>query len=383
MKHIRSLQDFEKAARKKLPSQLFSYIYNGADDERCLVENRHAFDCFAFIPRMLRDVSKRSQSIELFGQKYSSPFGIAPVGLNAMWCYRGDVILAEAAQEAQIPAVMSGASLISMETVAKAAPNTWFQAYMLGDNARVEALVERIQNAGFKTLVLTVDLPVSVNPENYARHGFSSPLRPNIRLVWEGVSHPRWLIGTFLRTLAKHGMPHFENWRAERGTAIISANAQRDFQARDHLSWAHVEHIRKIWPGNLIIKGIISPEDAAIASGIGADGLIISNHGGRQIDGAISPLFVLPKIVRAAGGAKIMMDSGIRRGSDVMKALALGADCVFLGRSFNYAATVGGKAGVHHAIQILSSEIHRNMAHLGINSLQEMDSQLLQDLNQL
>ncbi len=383
MKHIRSLQDFEHAAKKKLPAQLFSYIYNGADNERCLVENRQAFDRFAFVPRMLKDVSQRTQSMTLFGHEYDSPFGISPVGLNAMWCYRGDVALAQAAQQANIPAVMSGASLIPMEAVAKAAPNTWFQAYMLGDMARVEALIERISRAGFKTLVLTVDLPVSVNPENYARHGFSSPLRPNLKLFWEGLRHPRWLMGTFLQTLARHGMPHFENWRAERGAPIISAHAQRDFQARDHLSWEHVKHIRALWPGKLVIKGLVAPEDAAIATALGADGLIISNHGGRQIDGAISPLVVLPEIVKVAAGATIMMDSGIRRGTDVLKALALGAHCVFLGRSFNYAATVGGQNGVLHAIDILQSEIHRNMAHLGLSSLHEVDRSILRDLHAL
>src|SRR5690606_6872238 len=231
-----------------------------------------------------------------------------------------------AAQENNIPAVMSGASLIPMETVAKAAPNTWFQAYMPGDPARVAALITRIANAGFKTLVLTADLPVQVNPENYLRNGFSTPLRPSLRLAWDGIRHPRWLFGTFFRTLARHGMPHFENWRAERGAPILSATVERDFQARDHLDWSHLQRVRELWKGPLLLKGILSAGDAAIATGMGVDGLIVSNHGGRQVDSAISPMEVLPEIVRAAGGATIIMDSGIRRGSDVLKALALGAD---------------------------------------------------------
>ena len=380
MKRIFSLNDFEQPAKRKLPRQLFSYIYNGADEECTLKGNRKAFDRYAFVPRLLNDVSKREQSINLFGQQYDSPFGISPVGLSAMWSYRGDVVLAQAAQHNIIPAVMSGASLIPMETVAKAAPNTWFQAYMPGDPARVEALISRIANAGFKTLVITVDLPVQVNPENYMRNGFSTPLRPSARLAWDGISHPRWLFGTFLRTLATHGMPHFENWRAERGAPILSATVQRDFQARDHLNWSHLQRVRELWKGPLVVKGILSANDAAIATGSGVDGLIISNHGGRQVDCAISPLEVLPEIVNVAGGATIMMDSGIRRGSDALKALALGAKCVFLGRPFNYAATIGGQEGVNHAIQILRSEIHRNMALLGINHLSELDSSIVRDL---
>src|SRR5690554_4040957 len=367
MDRIFSLNDFERPARRKLPRQLFSYINNGADEERSIRDNRRAFDRYAFVPRLLRDVSTREPSIELFGREYASPFGIAPVGLSAMWCYRGDVVLAEAAQENNIPAVMSGASLIPMETVAKAAPGTWFQAYMPGDPSRVEALIQRIANAGFSTLVVTVDLPVQVNPENYLRNGFSTPLRPSLRLAWDGISHPRWLAGTFLRTLVQHGMPHFENWRAERGAPILSATVERDFQARDHLNWSHLKKVRDLWKGNLLIKGILSAEDAAIAIDTGVDGLIVSNHGGRQIDSAISPLEVLPDIVKVAGKAPVLMDSGVRRGTDVLKALALGARCVLLGRPFNYAATVGGKKGVNHAVQILSSEIQRNMALLGIN----------------
>lgn len=381
MKRIFSLEDFEKPAKRKLPRQLFSYIYNGADDEKTLKSNREAFDRYAFIPKVLTGVSERKQDITLFGKSYASPFGIAPVGLSAMWSYRGDITLAQAAHENGIPAIMSGASLIPMETVSSVAPDTWFQAYMPGDPARVEALINRISNAGFKVLVITVDLPVQVNPENYLRNGFSTPLRPSLRLAWDGISHPRWLFSTFFRTVINHGIPHFENWRAERGAPIISASVERDFQSRDHLNWSHLERIRKMWKGPMLVKGILSPNDAAIATGMGVDGLIISNHGGRQVDGAISPLDVLPEISRVAGGATILMDSGIRRGSDVLKALALGAHCVLLGRSFNYAATIGGKQGVHHAIRILRTEVDRNMALLGINNLNELDTSVVRDLN--
>lgn len=290
LKRIYSLDDFEAPARKRLPRQLYSYIANAADDEQTLRNNRKAFNDFAFVPRMLEDVASRSQAIELFGQKYQSPVGISPVGLAAMWCYRGDLVLAKVAEEFQVPAVMSGASLIPMEDVAKAAPNTWFQAYMPGDPSRVEALINRIKGAGFRTLVITVDLPVQVNPERYARNGFATPLRPSTRLAWDGISHPGWLVGTFLRTLATHGMPHFENWRAERGAPILAAKVERDFQARDHLSWSHLQIVRELWQGPLVVKGILRWQDAITAQSMGVDGIIVSNHGGRQLDGSISPL---------------------------------------------------------------------------------------------
>ena len=378
---IFSLNDFEAPAQRKLPRQLFSYISNGADDEVSMRRNRQAFDDYVLMPRMLEGVAQRSQKIELFGHTYDSPFGISPVGLSAMWSYRGDIVLASSAAQANIPAVMSGASLIPMEEVARAAPTTWFQAYMPGDAARVDALMSRIANAGFKTLVVTVDLPVTVNPENYLRNGFSTPLRPSLRLAWDGISHPRWLLGTFARTLLNHGMPHFENWRAERGAPILSAKVERDFQARDHFNWEHFRQIRSAWKGTLIIKGLVRWQDAVRARDCGADGIIVSNHGGRQIDGSVSPMKVLPEIVKAVPDIVVMMDSGIRRGSDVLKALSLGARCVFAGRPFNYAATLAGTAGVDHAIAILRTEIHRNMALLGINRLSELDHTLVRHLS--
>jgi L-lactate dehydrogenase (cytochrome) len=328
-------------------------------------------------PRVLVDVSRRTTQTELFGRTYAAPFGIAPMGISALSAYRGDVVQARAAREANIPAILSGTSLIALEDVIQEAPGTWFQAYLPGDPAKIDALVERARRAGYETLVLTVDIPVSANRENNVRTGFSTPLKPSLRLAWDGLTRPRWLAGTFLRTLLAHGMPHFENSFATRGAPIVSASVLRDFTARDHLSWEHVARIRRQWPGTLIIKGILHPHDAALARQHGADGIIVSNHGGRQLDGAISPLRALPAVVDAAGGMAVMMDSGVRRGGDVLKALALGARFVFVGRPFNYASAVGGQAGVAHAINLLRAEVDRNMAMLGINSVREMDASLL------
>lgn len=367
LRDVLCLDDFEAKARRHLPRPIFGYIAGAAEDNRSRQDNRSAFDDYGFTTRTLVDVSQRSQGVALFGHTYSSPFGIAPMGINALSTYRGDVVLARAAQQAGIVSIMSGTSLIPMETVAQAAPDTWFQAYLPGDPARIEALVARVARAGFKTLVITVDIPVSANRENNVRTGFSTPLRPSVRLAWDGLTRPSWLVGTMLRTLLKHGMPHFENSFATRGAPIVSRHVQRDFSARDHLSWHHLAQIRQQWQGPLVIKGILSVQDALAAKACGADAIILSNHGGRQLDGATAPLRLLAPVVQAVGAMPVLIDSGFRRGSDVLKALALGARMVLVGRPFNYAAAVAGEAGVRHAISLLRDEVDRNMAMLGVN----------------
>ncbi|WP_367352124.1 alpha-hydroxy acid oxidase [Achromobacter animicus] len=372
-----SLDDFEAAARRRLPRPIFGYIAGAAEDNQSLKGNREAFAQYSFTPRVLVDVSRRTQQTDLFGRTYASPFGIAPMGISALSAYRGDIVLARAAREQNVPAILSGTSLIPLEAVIAEAPGTWFQAYLPGDPAKIDALIERARRAGFETLVLTVDIPVSANRENNVRTGFSTPLKPSLRLALDGLARPRWLAGTFVRTLLAHGMPHFENSFATRGAPIVSASVLRDFTARDHLSWEHVARIRRQWPGTLVIKGILHPRDVALARQHGADGIIVSNHGARQLDGAISPLRALPGVVAQAGAMTVMMDSGVRRGGDVLKALALGARCVFVGRPFNYAAAVGGQQGVAHAIGLLRAEVDRNMAMLGINRLDEMDASLI------
>lgn len=374
LRRILSLDDFEKAAQRHLPRPLFGYIAGAAEDNQSLNANRRSFERYRFLTRVMTDVSQRQQQTTLFGQTWDSPFGIAPVGISALSAYRGDLVLAQSAANAHIPAIMSGTSLIPMEQVAQAAPNTWFQAYLPGDDNRIDGLISRIQAAGFSTLVITLDIPVWANRENNVRAGFSMPLRPSLRLAWDGFTHPRWLAGTFLRTLLTHGMPHFENSFATRGAPLFSRSAIRDTTGRDHLNWQHIARIRQRWPGTLILKGILHKNDARTAADLGADGIIISNHGGRQLDGAAAPLEVLPYIVDDIGHRTVvMMDSGIRRGGDVLKALALGARMVFLGRPFMYAAALGGQQGVAHAIHLLQEEIDRNMAMLGACNLEQIN----------
>ena len=374
------MRDFEAGARRHLPRPLFEYIAGGAEDSASLHDNRAAFQEFGFVTRVLRNVSGRSQAVELFGRRYASPFGIAPMGISALSAYRGDLVQACAAAAEGVPMIMSGSSLIPLEEVIAAAPETWFQAYLPGETAKIEALIDRVDRAGVQTLVLTVDTAVLANRENNVRAGFSTPLRPSLRLAWEGLTHPRWTVGTFLRTMAAHGMLHFENSYATRGAPILSSRVARDFGAKDHLDWDHLALIRRQWKRTLVVKGIMSHEDARKVQGMGADGLIVSNHGGRQLDGTVSPLRVLPEIVQAVGaGFPVMMDSGIRRGTDVLKALAFGAKFVFVGRPFNYAAAVAGEEGVRHAIRILAGEVQRDLGLLGLTSISEVNGAQLRN----
>ncbi|SAK56481.1 dehydrogenase, FMN-dependent [Caballeronia fortuita] len=378
LKRYLSLDDFEIAARRHLPRPIFGYISGAAERNASLDDNQRAYSEYRFVTRVLRDVSRRTQETTLLGKTYRAPFGIAPMGISALSAYRGDLVQAEAAREAGIPMIMSGSSLIPLETVAKDAPGTWFQAYLPGESQKIEALIERVERAGYDTLVLTVDTAVLANRENNIRTGFSTPLKPSARLAWDGVTRPRWLLGTALRTLVKHGMPHFENSYATRGAPIFSGRVVRDFGAKDHLNWTHLRQIRAQWKGKLVIKGIMAADDAIAARDHGVEGIIVSNHGGRQLDGTAAPLRVLPDIVDAVGGdIAVMIDGGIRRGTDVLKALALGADFVFVGRPFNYAASVAGKAGVAHAIGILHGEVQRNLGLLGLNRIDELSPDVL------
>ncbi len=372
---VLSLDDFEVLAKRHLPAPLFGYIAGASETNGSLRMNAEAFKDISLTPRVLRNVSARTTKTILFGEEWSAPLGIAPMGISALMAYRGDLVLARAAQDAGIAMIMSGSSLIRLEEIVEAAPRSWFQAYLPGEPDRIDGLIDRVASAGYKTLVLTVDTAVLANRENNIRAGFSTPLRPSLRLAWQGLTHPAWTIGTFARTILNHGIPHFENSYATRGAPIIASNVMRDFGKKDHLSWDHFSRIRQRWTGNLVVKGILHPEDAAMAVERGADGIIVSNHGGRQLDGAIAPMKALPAIVDKVGSETVVMiDGGIRRGTDIVKALATGAKFVFVGRPFLYAAAVGSQTGVEKAASILSSELHRNMGLLGVTEIIELPS---------
>lgn len=379
LRDVLALKDFDDAARRHLPRAVYGFISGAAETDSALRDNRAGFDEWGFVPRMLVDVSRRNQSTTLFGKPYAAPFGIAPMGASALAAFRGDLVLARAAAAANVPMIMSASSLIPLEEI-RAAGSGWYQCYQPGDPARIEPLVDRVAAAGFETFVLTVDIPVPANRENNVRTGYSMPLKPTPRLVFDALTHPSWLLGTWFRTLREHGMPHFENMDATRGPPILSRDLVRQVGNRDQLSWDHVALIRRRWKGNFVVKGILSPADARLAREHGVDGIMVSNHGGRQLDYAVSPMRVLPRIAAEAGDMTVILDGGIRRGTDVLKALALGAKFVFVGRPFLYAAAIGGEAGVRHAIGILSEEVDRDLALTGARTPAELGPDLLMRL---
>ncbi|WP_158931550.1 alpha-hydroxy acid oxidase [Acidisphaera sp. S103] len=374
---IYALDDLEPRARRHLPHRIFGFVEGGVETNAARDANRNAFAAWSFRPRVLVNTVGRSLGASLFGKTYAAPFGIAPMGATSLMAFECERVLAEAAGAANIPFVLSGSSLMPLETILKANQDAWFQAYIPGDRTRIGPLVDRVAKAGYRTLVITVDVSVAGNRENNARNGFMLPLRPSLSLAWDGITHPRWLFGNLCRTLLTRGMPHFENVDAVRGAPLIAAQAERSFGRRDALCWDDIAWIRDRWPGTLVLKGILAPEDAQQAEALGIDGIIVSNHGGRQLDGAMPSLAALPEVRDAAGQMTVAMDSGIRRGTDVLKALALGAQFTFVGRPFLYAAAIGGKAGVRHAISLLSLEIDRNMAMLGCTGLDQVGPSLL------
>jgi len=377
LRRILSLEDLEDEARKILPRPIFGYVSGGSEGNQSLRGNRAAFDEIAFVPRVLCDVRGRTQKTTLFGRTYDMPFGFSPMGGTSVGAFQGDLVLARVAAEFNIPMIQSGASLAPLERVKEAGRTAWFQAYLPGIPEIITPLLERAQRAGFETLVLTVDVPVMANRENNVRSGYSTPLRPTARMVWDCAIRPRWLFGTLMRTVLGEGMPRFQNMGDKEPAPLISRTAVRGRALRDGLSWQHLELMRRLWKGKLVVKGILHPQDIRMAREGGADGVLVSNHGGRQLDGTIAPLRMLPGVVAEAGDMAVMIDSGIRRGTDVLKALALGADFVFVGRPWLYAASIAGADGVRHTVKLLHEEIDRNMAMIGITSVDQMNRDVL------
>jgi L-lactate dehydrogenase (cytochrome) len=371
------LDDFEATARRRIPKFLYGYISGGAETDAAVRDNRKAFDEYGFVPRVLNDVSGRDQTATLFGNTYASPFGIPPMGSSALCAYRGDVVLTRAAAAARVPMILSASSLITLEDVRRENPDAWYQAYLAGEPSRIEPLVDRVAAAGYDTFVVTADVPVPPNRENNIRNGFQVPMAVTPRVAWDIASHPHWLLGCWARTVINHGMPYFENMDAQRGPAVLAKNLMRNIGQRDQLAWKHVELIRRRWKGKLVVKGLIAPQDARIARESGVDGVMLSNHGGRQLDYTVSALRTLPEIAAEAGGMTIMLDGGVRRGTDVIKALALGAHFVWVGRPFLYAAIAGGQGGVERAITLLRDEIDRDFALMGIRSIGEITGDLV------
>ncbi len=374
-----NIEDLRRIAADRLPRIAYDFLERGAEEEVTLAWNRAVFEHIRFQPRTLVDVSKRSQKKTLWGKTFDAPFGVAPTGASGMYCFDADVKIARAARRANLPCVLSTASFVPMERVIQEAGGTlWFQLYMSKDVKTAERLVRRALAAGFEALVLTTDIPVAGNREFNRRNQFEIPLRLGPRQILDGLLHPRWLTSVFLRTLLTSGIPRFQNLDVNVGGRIVSTTLTGFRQRREELNWEDLAWLRKLWPKKLLVKGVLTVEDAQLAARYGADGIFVSNHGGRQLDGAPSPIEILPQIADAVGDRlAIMVDSGFRRGTDIVKALALGADMVFVGRATLYGASAGGEEGVLRAIDLLKSEIDRVMALLGCTTLDAIGPEYL------
>jgi isopentenyl diphosphate isomerase/L-lactate dehydrogenase-like FMN-dependent dehydrogenase len=366
-----NIEDLRRMAKRHMPRVVFDYVEGGLEDEQGLARNEDAFKRPRLLPRYLVDTGKRDLTTTLFGRSYALPFGIAPTGLAGLCRPGADLMLAEAAAAANIPFIMSGASTASIEAVARVAPeHSWYQLYAARDPKISEDLIRRSRDAGLAALVLTVDVPVTPKRERNIRNGFVRPYKFTRGVLLEALTHPAWIID-FLR----NGKPVFANW-VPYAPAGADSDAIADFftsQVPSVQTWRDLETYRRLWPRTLIVKGILHPDDARRAAELGVDGIMVSNHGGRQLDRAPSPLEMLLPIKQAVGAKlTVMFDSGIRRGSDIVIARCLGAQFTFLGRATLYGAAAGGVAGARRAIDILRNEIDLVLTQLGCPNFNEL-----------
>ena len=372
-----SIEELHKIARRRVPNFALEYVEGGAEDEATLTWNREALKSIRFVPNTLVDTSSRHMRIKLFGQESNFPLIIAPTGLNGMLHHRGDVALARAAAKNEIPFCLSMVSNVSLEEVAKdAGGRLWMQLYVMTERNITRNILSRAEDAGYEALVFTVDANIFGNRE-WDKRNYRAPAKLTLQNLFDVALHPRWVFDV----LIPHGVPRFENivkfmppeaQSASGGVAIFPKLFAPE------ISWQEVEWLREKWQRKLILKGILNPADAIRATELGCDGIILSNHGGRQLDSCVSPIEVLPEIVDAVSDQiTIIIDSGFRRGTEVLKAMALGAHAVMIGRAALFGLAAGGEPGVNHALSILTTEIDRALGQLGCCSVSELGPHLL------
>ena len=374
-----NIDDLREIARRRVPKGMFEFVDRGAEDEVALRNNRTAFERIRLKPRALVDVSRRSQAITLFGNPQQMPIAIAPTGSAGLMWYDGEIALARAAAAAGIPFTLATGSMTAMEKIAvQAGGRLWFQLYMWPDRSLSHKLVERASAAGYEALVVTVDGAVPGNREYNLRNGFTIPFTFTRRNVTDVLMHPEWLLGVLARYVFTTGMPRYENYPSEFKHRITAQPMGKGMLLNDSLNWDDLRVLRGMWPRTLIVKGILHPQDAVHAADCGADGVVVSNHGGRNLDSSMAPIEVLPEVVDAVGKRiTVMVDSGFRRGSDVVKALALGAQAVLIGRPTLYGTAAGGEAGAARAIAIFREEIDRVLALLGCPGIAALNREYL------
>jgi (S)-mandelate dehydrogenase len=375
-----NIADLRELARKRLPKAFFEFLDRGTEDEIAVRNNRAAFESIKLCPHVLVDITHRTQETTLFGKTQKMPIGIGPTGVAGLLWHDGEVALARAAAQAGVPFSLAMTSVASLEEIAeKAGGRLWYQMYLFAERKLSYQMIDRAREAGFEAIVLTVDGAVSPNREYNLRNGYIAPFKFTPRNVVDVMSHPRWMMGTLGRYLLSGGMPEFKNYPEEIRAKVTSRKIERrSIINNQSVSWEDVKELRKRWPHAMIIKGIMRADDAKKAVSCGADAVLISNHGGRNLDSSRAPIEVLPEVVDAVGNtAAVLVDSGVRRGSDVVKALALGASAVMIGRGTLYGIAAGGQPGAERALAIYRTEIDRIMGLLGCLSVKDLGRDIL------
>ncbi len=371
-----NIEDLRRMARARLPRAVFDFFDGGAEDEVTLRENRAAFERIRLLPKVLVDVGEIDMRTTLFGVESNFPMAIAPTGAIGAGRNGADLALARAAKAFGIPYTLATPATASIEQIAEeAGGRLWFQLYVLRDRAFREKLVERAKAAGYEAMLVTVDVPVGGKRERDTRNDFVTPFRPNWRNSRDMWRKPAWALD-----MLRHGIPRMENLHGFVGwsTKVTDIAASVGRAQDPSFNWEALKRLRDIWPRKLLVKGIARPDDAERVLTIGGDGLVVSNHGGRQLDGAAPTLEALPAIARAVGSkVTVLLDGGVRRGVDILKARALGAQAVLTGRATLYGAMAGGEPGAQRALEILTGELERSMKLCGVRTVAEITSDLV------
>ena len=377
LERCHNIADLREAAKKRLPRCVFEFFDRGSEDEFSLRGNREAFQKLKLRNKVMVDVSKRDASTTLFGKPLSFPLVIAPTGVAGVCWYNGEVELARAAAKAGVPFTLATPSVTSIEQIAAVeGGRKFFQLYMWRERELSHALVKRARDAGFEALMLTADTAVPPIREYNRRNGFSMPFVPNLTALMDMSLHPSWLASVMGRYYMNGGLPQLAHFPKDKASSGGVAQPQKSVVPNfrgDNLTWDDIRRLRDIWKGPLLLKGVHLAEDAVRAVQEGCDGIIISNHGGRNLDTAVASLDVLPEIAAEVGGkTTIIVDSGVRRGGDIVKALALGANVVLSGRPTLYGTSVAGEAGAAHALRILKNEFETVMGFTGCQKVSDL-----------
>lgn len=375
LERVHTIADLRRRAKRRVPRMAFDYLDGGAGEGLAVAENEAALARLKLKPRTLRDVSTRDLTVDLFGRRRGGPIGVAPVGFaNVIWPGT-DANLARMAAENDVPYMLSTAASTSIEDIVRINPDAWFQLYVSDSDEIALDMLKRAEAAGIETVAITVDVPLSGRRYRDLRNGFTLPLRPSPSTILDFAFRPAWVYETL-----KAGTPTFANYAPymNQGARAGTLAAFMQSQVSPNLSPDRVRRLRDAWSKKFLIKGVLCAEDAHAAESIGADGLIVSNHGGRQLEAAPAAIEMLGEVVDAvAGRVPVMMDSGIRSGADVVKAYCLGADYVFAGRPFVFGSAAGGPEGAARALDILTREADQTLGQIGATSFAELDARYI------